>query len=200
MRYITLGILLSIVLVLPACGGGGAGERIAEGVGQALRQIFPPMDPNVTGFVSNRGSATTEGRQYVGDTSNNYAFRATTGFEISEPPADGPGLERATLRIDIGEVRGDVARLGALWVEAVDLGTHLEAGDYGRTAWARIRVPDTVFETGLLEIDVTDLMIELYATGRRKLDLRLRFSVPYSGDDGADGLLFDTTHLMVEWR
>lgn len=196
MRRFILPLIMLSALTLPACGGGGGG--VAEGIVNAFRQVLPPKDPDIQGFVSDFGSVHDADVLYVGD-SLNTGWRGMVGFDMDDP-IDGSSYVGATLVLDLRNITGDPARLGRLWVEAVEMGDDLDATDYGRAAYAAIRVEPEDIQEGILNVNVHELVFEAYARGQRNMDFRLRFSVENSGNgDGDDGLNVAPIRLQIDW-
>lgn len=197
MRRFFLPLFLISALILPACGGGGGG--LADAINRAIRQVFPTPDDDIRGFVSGFGSVHDAEVLYVGDALNT-PFRAMVGYDIDDP-IEGNAFVGATLVVDVEDIIGDPSRLGSLWIEAVDMGDDLDGSDYGRPAYASVRLLPEEIHEGILNINVHELVFEAYARGTRDMDFRLRFSVPNSGqNDGNDAIEVRPIRLQIDWN
>ena len=83
------------------------------------------------------------------------------------------------------EIVGDpFGKLALLFAERIDMGTDLDAADWGAAATASIAGLSSL-PLGDQELDVTPLVADALARGATRVDIRLRFGVAFVSDDEA---------------
>ncbi len=170
------GALVACLACLLSHSGCGSSATDASGITLTL-----PSDPALDGFVTNDGQAIATGAgPAVGDTDAilpGRAGRQFFSFQIAGVPTTAE-IVSATLRLYQAGVDGDpFGSLGSLVVDRVDLGDALDASDYDRPALqAEIGLLPTEVTLGYKALDVTAAVQAERASGRTRLQLRLRFS------------------------
>jgi hypothetical protein len=148
------------------------------------------------GFVTDDGfvDTATSSAVAVGDTDgtfDNYA-RGFVRFDRSSLPP-GATVVSATLRLHQSAVTGaPYATHGDVLVDHVDIGTSLDAGDFG--ALPLIPALGTLSDDAGIEskdVDVTAAVLADVLAGRTTSDFRLYFPLPTDGDGAEDYVQFD---------
>lgn len=197
MRFLPALTLLLLASPLAACGGGGS---LRDAISEGLTQAIPVRVESLTGSISHDGGIDRDFVMHVGDDARDVMWRGVTAYDLPEPRA-GYALEAATLHLGAERFQGDVfGRLGGIYIQRVDLGGALDAGDYGRagSGWTLAMDAETL---ELQQIDLRDLVQAVYDAGSRRLGLRFRTAIRSPSADGrSDAATIDYFVLILSWR
>jgi hypothetical protein len=150
-----------------------------------------------SGWVRADGAVFTP-QPFVGDDNTNQALRAFFAFDLSSLA----GAQITNAQLDLGDFDsgGDPFALDPLYVEEVDWGSTLEAGDYGLGAAANL---DTMNDAGELDnsIDVTGRVASQISSGGNSFRIRLRFETATNNDGVNDSVNWAgrTARLVVRF-
>ena len=197
MRLLSTLFLALIATTTTACGGGGS---IRDAISEALVQSLPIRVEALTGSVARDGGIDRDFVMRIGDDARDVMWRGVTAYDLPEP-RPGYVLESATLHFGAERFDGDVfGRLGGIYIQRTNLGTVLDAGDYGRAGSGWTLAMDT--ETrDLQQIDIRDMVQDVYDVGGRRLDLRFRTAVSsVSADRRVDAATIDYFLVILNWR
>ena len=193
-------LLITITtLSLAGCGGiGRAAGEVGEAFGRAIGDAFVNLiavNPvrRLEGAVSSDARVLNDDVLLVGDDSRDMAWRSTMAFTL---PAST--VRTARLKLHIDTVDGDpFGALGALRIEAVELGDALGWDDYASPAYATVEAAVSAGR-GELEVDVSDLIRAAQARGDTRIDLRLRMARHHLPDGAADRLILSSHDAGVD--
>ena len=178
-----LSVLASLLLL--GCGSSGVGPNLAE--------IFPAPRRSLEGSLTRIGTTDPLLPLRVGDDENDEGWRAFTSFELTVAP--GRTLERALLRLHLGQVVGDpFGQLGVFLISRMDMGPSLDASDWSAPATAP---PPGIssLPLGLSDHDVTPQVQDALNRGVTRVDLRLSF-VMEAEPDQAPAYLHFTSYAV----
>jgi hypothetical protein len=197
----------ALLLVLPACGGGGS----SGSTGPAANAVFSG-DPAADGSVSLGGlMSSPSGGVPVGDFFNNDAGRGFLRFAHPSIPT-GATVLSATLHAQQVSVTGTpFADLGPnVVVDHVDIdlgaGPGLDAQDYNSAAFSlAIGSLSSGVALGSKWVDVTAAVQADVTAGRTKSDFRLTFALATDGNADIDQVMFTDAEasgpaLLVTWK
>lgn len=185
MRHPITLVLLTLTLLLPACGGGGGGGAAATVV-----QVTLVSTAALDGYVDTAGNVINGNTIAVGDADGitpGLGQRGFLSFNITGLPA-GATITSAILRVSQlgsgGTAHTDVTR-GPVIVDHLDYGPTLDAGDFNGVAIlldvGAILSNDS---TGYATLDVTARLVTDIANASPRTQYRLRFRGFDSNNNG----------------
>ena len=182
-------VLPSLALVVALLASGCGVERaVSEAIGQGIRNLFTGLPVrDIEGIVTRDGHVVQDDWLLVGDDAAQDSLRSTFGFSL---PSDDVIEAKLTLHLDFA-VGMPIAKLGGVYLERVDLGATLDAGDYDSPALgSQLILSDT--PVGPVEIDVTDMVYGAKASGASHIHFRLRLAAEASADFAPDQIAFSS--------
>ncbi|MDJ0973154.1 MAG: hypothetical protein QNJ98_01670 [Planctomycetota bacterium] len=197
MRLLTTLSLALIASTATACGGGGS---IRDAISEALVQSLPIRVEALTGSLSSDGGIDRDYVMRIGDDARDVMWRGVSAYDLPEP-RPGYVLESATLHFGAERFDGDVfGRLGGIYIQRINLGAVLDAGDYGRagSGWTLALDTETL---DVQQIDIRRMVQDVYDAGGRRLDLRFRTAVSsVNRDRRVDAATIDYFVVILNWR
>lgn len=194
MRHLPSILLLSATTLLVGCGGGAAlGRAIGNAIGNSIANAFTGFpDHSVEGYVSDGGSVVQSDVLRVGDAGGD-ALRAMFGFDMPVT-----SFNQATLRLHIDSLQGQpFAKLGELWLDVVDLGGALDAGDFLAPIIDTMPIMSSP-ATGEIDVDITAMAQAAQLAGTGNIHFRLRMTTPDSGDVVSDHIILSSHDAGVD--
>lgn len=188
MRIGTLGVMVVMLAIAPACGGGD-GPRRGTPVVLEIESVGL-----LDGFVRNDGMVFTNGGgPGVGDldaATSGLAFRMFYAFRLDEIP-EGVTVTSVRLRVfQLSIVGTPYENLGDLLVDHVEPGADLDPGDYaGNTLDSNIGTLAMGFGRNYANLGVSAQVAADRSAGRTHSWFRLRFPVDSNTDGGNDVLV-----------
>ena len=195
MRHLPSILLLSASTIVGGCGAAGAvGNAVGSAIGNGIVNAFTGFPVHsVEGYVTDGGVVVQGDVLRVGDSDLGTRFRSTFGFDL---PASS--FNKATLRLHIDNVIGQpFMKLGGLFLQRVDLGATLDAGDYGPGHLGSVEILSSA-TTGLVEIDITAMAQAAQLGGDAEIHFRLRMALAGGGDALTDQIVLSSHDAGVD--
>lgn len=153
----SLAALLSLALLLPACGGGGGGGSAPVAPGLTFRVA---STPNLDGSATDQSATVVTNLIRTGDYESSFqineGYRGLVHFDHARIP-NGVVIQSVVVRVHLNRAVGSpITKLGPLMVSHVDIGNSIDVGDHAAgTLQAQFGTLTDNQTGGWKQIDVT---------------------------------------------